>query len=94
MLYICYCVDKPNALETRLANRDEHLAYAVGFADKLKIAGPMLNDDGSMAGSMLIFDVEDKAEVEAFAAGDPYGKAGLFERVDIRAFNQSLGNPL
>ena len=94
MLYICYCVDKPGALDVRLANRDEHLVYAAGFAETLKIAGPMLNDDGSMAGSMLIFDVESKAEVEAFAADDPYGKAGLFERVDIRAFKQSLGTSL
>ena len=94
MLFVCYCVDKPNSLDLRLATREAHLAYAASFADKLKIAGPMLNDDGSMAGSLLIFDVEGKEEVEAFAADDPYGKAGLFERVDIRAWNQSLGAPL
>lgn len=94
MLYLLYCVDKPNALDLRLANREDHLAYAAGFADKMKVAGPMLDDEGDMAGSMLIFDMDSKAEVEAFAAGDPYYKAGLFERVEIRRFNQSLGTPL
>jgi hypothetical protein len=95
MLYLCYCKDKPNSLDLRLANRDEHLAFAASYADKLKLAGPVTLDDGeTMAGSLLIFDVDTKAEVEAFAAGDPYGKAGLFESVDIRPFKQSLGTPL
>ena len=95
MLYLCYCKDKPNSLDLRLANREEHLAFAASFADKLKLAGPVMLDDGeTMAGSLLIFDVASKAEVEAFAAGDPYGKAGLFESVDIRPFKQSLGTPL
>lgn len=95
MLYVCYCKDKPNSLEVRLANRDAHLTYVAGFADKLRIAGPMTLEDGeTMAGSLLIFDMDSQAEVEAFSAGDPYAKAGLFESVDIRPFKQSLGTPL
>ena len=95
MLFLCYCKDKPNSLDLRLANREEHLTYAAGFADKLKMAGPVFLDDGeTMAGSLLIFDVDSKEEVEAFSAGDPYAKAGLFESVDIRPFKQSIGNPL
>ncbi len=95
MLFLCYCRDKPGSLDLRLATRDEHLAYVAGFADKLKLAGPVTLEDGeTMAGSLLIFDVESQAEVEAFSAGDPYTRAGLFESVDIRPFKQSLGTPL
>lgn len=95
MLFLCYCKDKPDSLDLRLATREDHLKYAAGFADKLKLAGPVTLDDGeTMAGSLLIFDVESQAEVEAFSAGDPYAKAGLFESVDIRPFKQSLGTPL
>jgi uncharacterized protein YciI len=44
-----------------------------------------------MAGSMLILDVADLTEAQAFAAGDPYDMAGLFERVDIHPFKATLG---
>lgn len=90
-LFVLHCVDKPNALELRMANREAHLAYVGGQKDKLKLAGPMLDADGNMAGSMLILDVADLAEAQAFAAGDPYNKAGLFERVDIHPFKATLG---
>jgi uncharacterized protein YciI len=90
-LYILYCVDKPGALELRMANREAHLAYVGARKDKLKLAGPLLDEVGNMAGSMLILDLADRAEADAFAAGDPYNKAGLFERVDIRQFKATLG---
>lgn len=95
MLYLLYCRDKADSLDLRLANREEHLKYAAGFADKLKMAGPVFLDDGeTMAGSLLLIEAETKAEIEAFSAGDPYAKAGLFESVDIRPFKQSIGTPL
>lgn len=92
MLYVLYCVDKPDSLELRLANREEHLKYAGDFLGMIKLAGPMFLDDGeTMAGSMLIMEADTKAEIEAFSEGDPYRKAGLFQTVDIRPFVQSLG---
>jgi hypothetical protein len=44
-----------------------------------------------MAGSMLIIEVADRAAAEAFAASDPYAVAGLFERVEIRAWRATVG---
>ena len=90
-LYALYCVDKPGALDLRMANREAHLAYAGTFRAKLKLGGPLLDEEGNMAGSMLVLDVADLAEAEAFAANDPYGKAGLFERVTIKQFRPTLG---
>jgi len=34
-------------------------------------------------GSLIVFDSEDRAEVEAFLAVDPFSKAGLFASVSI-----------
>jgi len=36
-----------------------------------------------MIGGLLIFDVEDRAKIDNYLAGDPYGKAGLFESVEV-----------
>lgn len=90
-IFAIYCVDKPNSLELRMATREAHLAYIGGFRDQLRLAGPMLNENGDMAGSIILVEMETLAEAQALAAGDPYNQAGLFERVDVTAFRPSLG---
>ncbi|WP_374575290.1 YciI family protein [Phenylobacterium sp.] len=89
--YCLYCVDKPDSLELRLANREAHLAYAGARADQIPFAGALLDEKGDMAGSLIVIEAEDLAAAQAFSAGDPYVKAGLFERVEIRPVRQALG---
>jgi uncharacterized protein YciI len=48
-------------------------------------------DDGTrMTGSLLIMDFADRKLAEAFAANDPYNKAGLFENVVIRRWKKVI----
>jgi uncharacterized protein len=91
-LFVLHCLDKPNSLELRMATRQAHLAYAGGFGGQMKLGGPMLNANGDMAGSLIIMEAADQAAVEAFSAGDPYTKAGLWERVDIKPFKATIGS--
>ncbi|KAA5607488.1 YciI family protein [Roseospira marina] len=91
MLYVIYCLDKPNSRDLRLATRQDHLTHAKAHNDAIRLGGPLLTDDGDgMVGSLLIVDMPDKAAVEAFVRDDPYFKAGLFEAVLIRPFKQVL----
>lgn len=90
-IFAIHCLDKPASLELRLANREAHLAYAGSFKAHIKLGGPLLNEAGEMAGSMLIMEFDDIAQARAFSANDPYVKAGLFQRVDITAFKPTLG---
>jgi len=90
-LFVLYCVDKPNSLELRMATRQAHLDYAGQFGDALKLAGPLLNDQGEMAGSLVVLDVADKAAAQAFTDNDPYALAGLFERVEVKGFRAVVG---
>ncbi|HEX5378062.1 MAG TPA: YciI family protein [Phenylobacterium sp.] len=90
-LYVLVCNDKPNSLDLRMATREAHLAYVRGFVDKTRLGGPLLDENGDMAGSLLIMDMETLDEVRAFSAGDPYFKAGLFGQVQILPFRPSLG---
>lgn len=82
MLIALMARDKDGALETRKANRDAHLAYidATGVVDQ---AGPLLDADGQMIGSLVILDVDDMAAARDWADNDPYAKAGLFQSVDL-----------
>jgi len=90
-LFVMFCVDKPGSLDLRMATRDAHLAYMRDKAGMLKLGGPMLDDAGQMAGSMLIVDAPDHAAAVALNAHDPYTLAGLWERVDVKAFKATLG---
>lgn len=90
-LYALFCRDKPDALDLRMATREAHLAYVGGFRDKLRLGGPMLDEAGNMAGSIILIEADTLAEAQAFSDGDHYRQAGLFERVDITAFRPTLG---
>ena len=93
MLFALICTDKPDHLQVRLDNRPAHLEHLQSLGDGLKGAGPFMGEDEKPNGSLVIIDVEDKAAAEAFAANDPYAKAGLFQSVDIRPWAWLLNNP-
>ena len=82
--------DKPGALQTRMDNREAHLAY-IAETGVVEMAGPVLDDDGQMCGSLIVLDVEDMAAAQAWADNDPYAKAGLFETVTLRAWKKVIG---
>ena len=90
-LFMLACFDKPNSLELRMATREAHLAYVRDNMALVKVAGPMLDEGDGMAGSLFILEAEDRAQVAAFNAADPYQKAGLFDQVEIRGFRASIG---
>ena len=89
MLFVITCLDKPNHSHVRAENREDHLGCLDALGSALVTAGPILSDDGETPeGSVLIVEFEDREAAEGFATGDPYNKAGLFERVEIRRWKQ------
>lgn len=89
MLFVFFCTDKAGHLGVRQEHRAAHLAYLDKYGDKLFAAGATFADDGiTMNGSLIILDLADLAEAKAFAAGDPYARAGLFESVSIRPWKK------
>ncbi|MGC3938042.1 YciI family protein [Roseobacter sp. EG26] len=90
MLVALIAHDKPGALPVRQENRPAHVAY-LKSGDAVQQAGPLLDDAGEMAGSLIILDVPDMTAAEAWVAGDPYGQAGLFESVQLIPWNRVIG---
>ncbi len=94
MLYAISCIDKPDHGALRQENRPAHIEYLEGQAGMIKFAGPYVSEDGAaMTGSLLVVEAADLAAARAFAAADPYAKAGLFASVDIRPWKWIFGNP-
>ncbi len=84
------CQDKPGHLETRLANRAAHLDH-INTSGVVEMAGPFLNAEGQMTGSLLVLNVETLAQAQAWADADPYAKAGLFDSVTITEWKKVVG---
>jgi len=92
-LFVITAVDKPGALALRLERRPAHLAYLADHAGTVKIAGPFLTaaEGGDPFGSLLIVEAADLAAAEAFAAGDPFAVAGLFESSKVEPWRVTVG---
>jgi uncharacterized protein len=94
MLFALICLDKPGSSALRAELRAKHLAYVEAQQGAAKVAGPFLSDDGqTMIGSLIILEAADMPAARAFAAGDPYALAGLFQSVDIKPWRWVVGAP-
>jgi hypothetical protein len=84
MPFAIMALDKPGSGQVRTDYRPAHLDHLNRHAAKLLAGGAVLADDGTTpVGSLIVYDSEDRAEVEAFLAADPFSKAGLFASVSI-----------
>jgi uncharacterized protein YciI len=90
-LFVISWMDRPDSLETRMGARADHLAHVARHVKQVRLAGPFVDAEGRMIGSMIIFEAEDLAAAEAFHAADPYRLAGLFERSEIKPWRVTMG---
>ena len=84
------CIDKPNSLDIRMANRSAHVEH-LNSSGVIELAGPFLDALGVMCGSLLVLSVDTVADAEAWVAEDAYTKAGLFSSVQLREWKKVIG---
>lgn len=94
MDFLIYAEDKADSLHIRQAARNDHLTWLKApSAVKLLTAGPWLDDEGVMRGSLLIVKANDKNTVLEWISHDPYKTAGLTASVTVKAYNWVIGRP-
>ena len=83
--YALIARDRPNGLEHRQKNRPAHLEHMARLdaAGRIRYGGPLLNEDGTMAGSLIVFEAADLKAARAASAEDPYVIHGVFEDYDV-----------
>lgn len=95
MIYVITCLDKPDALPTRLANIDAHRTYLTTHAHPVEtlLSGPLVAEDAeTMKGSFFMVEAPSRGAVEAWQAGDPMMTAGVWESVIVEAFSKRVDN--
>ena len=89
MLFLIIAHDYSDAMERRLACRDEHMACIRKFkaSGHLLLGGAMLGDDNDMMGSLLVGDFESKQALEdIWLNEEPYFTNKVWEHITIRPY--------
>ena len=88
MQFVIMGFDGPNMLEKRMSVRPRHLANIARMQEKAKvvIGGGMLDDEGKLKGSVLVLDVEDKAELDDYLTNEPYYTEHVWQEVRIEPY--------
>jgi len=82
------------ALERRMAVRGEHL----GKIDLLKksgeflFGGAILNDEGKMIGSVIVYEFPDRAALDNKLNDEPYFTNGVWKKIEIHPFRMAKPN--
>ncbi|GAB0117719.1 YciI family protein [Acidisoma sp. 7E03] len=93
MHFIIHCLDKPGAVQDRLAHYDAHKSYLGQAPVRILVSGPLLaNDHETMIGSFFLVDAETQQEVQSFHDADPFKKAGIWDKVSIHSFLKRMDN--
>jgi uncharacterized protein YciI len=86
---------RPGMTDARNDLQAEHRRYidTSGYRDRLIACGPLLSDDGSgWTGTATIVELPDRAAAEAMLTRSPYARAGLYDSVEVHAW-QFGGRP-
>ncbi len=81
MNFVVIGKDPPGG-DPRRRHRPAHLAFVEGHQAKIVYGGPLI-EDGAMIGSIFVFDLPNRAALDAYMAEDPYFTPGIFERIEI-----------
>lgn len=86
MQFVLTAYDRPGALSLRLETRPTHLDYLRSIVANIVVGGPILDSEGKPCGSIIIYEADDLAAAEKLVSDDPYSRAGLFERWEVRPY--------
>jgi uncharacterized protein YciI len=83
------------ALDRRMKSRPEHLEK-ISYAKKdgkFLCGGAILNDEGTMIGSMILYEVENRTELDRLLLNEPYIYNKVWEKIDIKPFKMAKIEP-
>jgi uncharacterized protein YciI len=94
MLWQIHCIGKPNMAAVRNEHVKAHRSHLDAHQANLFFAGGLQTDDASdLLGAMFILNVPTREEAQAFIDGEPFHRAGVFEKVTVTRLGKGRFNP-
>ena len=87
MQFIVTAKDGENMLAKRMEVRPRHLENMERMQEHIVCAGGLLDEEGKMAGSVLILDFASRGELDAYLEKEPYVTEGVWRQVDVQKMN-------
>jgi len=90
-LLVAYDRTDPAAPERRMKSRPEHLEKiaVVKRAGQFLCGGAILNNEGSMIGSMILYEAENREALDKLLENEPYISNNVWEKIEIRPFRMA-----
>ncbi len=87
-LLTAYDGTDPGATERRLKVREDHLGKIAGLkkCGEFLFGGAILDEEGKMIGSMIVYDFPDRQSLEKKLKEEPYITEGVWKKIDIQPF--------
>jgi Uncharacterized protein conserved in bacteria len=90
MQFIIRAYDGADKLAKRMEVRPRHLENMAKVNGKVLCAGGLLNEEGSMKGSVLIMEFGSHEDVDQYLKTEPYIIEHVWEKVEVEAMNVVL----
>ena len=87
-LLLAYDGTDPEALQRRLKVREEHLKRIslLKKSGEFLLGGAILDNNGKMIGSMIVYDFPDLQSLEERLKDEPYLTGKVWEKTEIKPF--------
>lgn len=90
MQFIIKAYDGKGKLEKRMEVRPRHLENMSQIKGKVVCAGGLLDNEGKMAGSVMIMQFEQENDLQAYLDSEPYIQEKVWEEIKIEPLNVVL----
>jgi uncharacterized protein YciI len=87
-LLVAYDGTDSGALERRMKVREDHFRKIkiLKEAGEFISGGAILDENGNMTGSMIVYDFPDRQSLDESLKDEPYLTGGVWEKTEIRPF--------
>lgn len=92
--YVITAYDGKGMLGKRMEVRPRHLEGMAEMGDRIVCAGGLLDEEGKMKGSVIVAKFENREELDAYLAREPYVTEHVWEKIEIERMNVVISNPI
>jgi uncharacterized protein YciI len=89
--FLFICVDGPESAARRRASLSAHQRYIESVIERVRLAGPLLRENGSTFGSLYLVSADSATAARQLLEDDPFYTAGVWVTVMMHGMVAAAG---